>query len=74
MSLCLISAGVDRSIQVWDVQGGRTLLTLKDHAGPVTGLAASHDGGCLVSCSLDHTIKIWEAPTVVPETDELTGR
>lgn len=60
----LISAGADRTIRVWDIQGGRTLLTLKDHAGPITGLAVSVDGSLLVSCSVDCTVKLWEARAV----------
>lgn len=60
----LASAGTDRSIRIWDVQGKRALLTLKDHSGAIEGLAVSSDGGWLVTCSMDHTVKIWEAPVV----------
>jgi WD40 repeat protein len=37
--------------------------TLRAHSGSVTSLAISRDGQTLVSCSTDHTIKIWHLPT-----------
>ncbi|WP_165066659.1 serine/threonine-protein kinase [Paludisphaera rhizosphaerae] len=60
----LASAGLDRSVRIWDVQGRRTLLTLKGHAGRIDGLAVSSNGDMLVTCGIDHTVKVWEAPEV----------
>jgi hypothetical protein len=67
----LISGGLDKGVRVWDVEGGRALLTLRDHGSGVTGLAISRDGARLASCSFDRTVKLWdvtavEAPTPAP--------
>lgn len=37
------------------------LLTFKEHAGPVLGVAFSRDGKRLASASRDGTVKVWEA-------------
>ena len=63
----LISGGLDKCVRVWDVEGGRAILTLRDHGAAVTGLAISRDGGRLASSSFDHTVKVWEAPPVAPD-------
>lgn len=63
----LISGGVDKCVRVWDVEGGRPILALRDHGAAVTGLAISSDGERIASSSFDHTVKVWEAP----RTDDL---
>ena len=37
--------------------------TLRGHSGSIRSVAISRDGQTLVSCSTDHTIKIWHLPT-----------
>lgn len=63
----LISGGLDKCVRVWDVEGGRAILTLRDHGAAVTGVAISRDGGRLASSSFDHTVKVWEAPPAAPD-------
>jgi WD40 repeat protein len=54
-------------VKVWDlgepggVSPGREPLTLKGHAGFVTGVAWSPDGSRLVSGGTDRTVKLWSA-------------
>ncbi|HEX5270954.1 MAG TPA: WD40 repeat domain-containing protein, partial [Gemmataceae bacterium] len=48
-------------VKVWDLAGGKEPLTLKGHAGFVTGVAWSPDGSRLVSGSTDRTVKVWDA-------------
>ena len=46
---CLISAGADRLIRLWDTSDGRLIRTLEQHSRPVHALALSPDGSQLAS-------------------------
>ena len=46
-------------IHIWSVQTGQLLDQLSGHEGPVSSLAFSPDGNCLVSGSWDRTARIW---------------
>ncbi|GJJ11383.1 hypothetical protein Clacol_005615 [Clathrus columnatus] len=52
----LYTASSDRSVRVWDANGGKPLYTLKDHAHWVTTLALNTDF-VLRTGSFDHTSK-----------------
>jgi len=55
------TSGEDRTVQVWDVQTGKLLLTLKGHIGSVVGLAYSPDGKHILSAAQDNTAILWDA-------------
>jgi WD40 repeat protein len=73
----LVSGSHDGTIHIWHLPTGeliRTLRahshsyrpvirTLRGHSGSIKSVAISRDGQTLVSCSTDHTIKIWHLPT-----------
>jgi WD40 repeat protein len=48
---------------LWDVQTGRQLKMLQEHAGPVWSVAFHPDGRTLASGSEDETIKFWDIQT-----------
>jgi WD40 repeat protein len=54
------------AVKVWDA-GGRELLVLEGHAGPVVSVAFSPDGGRLASGDLHYgrlgEVKVWDAAT-----------
>jgi WD40 repeat protein len=63
----------DRTIKVWDLEGGNEVLSLPGHKGNITSLALSRDGKRLVSgdgnSSINETfiaggtIKVWDLET-----------
>jgi WD domain, G-beta repeat len=59
----IASSGRDRTVQVFQKLGGEWELsqTLDEHAGAVTGLLFSADGGHLLSCSSDRSVVVREA-------------
>ncbi len=57
----IVSAGLDRTVRVWDAQSGQETLTLKGHTGDVSSVAFSPDGRRIVSGSGDGTLKVWDA-------------
>jgi len=60
--LALIGAA-DRSVRVWDVEGGRDLKRLVGHTATVWAVAFSGDGKKAVSGGVDGTVRIWDIDT-----------
>ncbi len=57
------SGSSDGTIQLWDVNSGKHIKTLKGHTDMVRSLAFSPDGKTLVSGSEDDTLRIWNTNT-----------
>ncbi len=63
----LASAGEDMTVQIWDANSGRKLITYTGHTGDVLSVAWSPDGRRIASASstvnggTDHTVQIWDA-------------
>ncbi len=56
----LASAGLDKTIRVWELAGGEERLVLKGHTTAVYSVAFSPDGERLASASLDKTVRLWD--------------
>jgi WD40 repeat protein len=48
------------AITLWDMETGREVATLRDHADEVAAVAFTPDGRRLVSGSMDMTLKVWD--------------
>ena len=68
-STLLASAGVDKTIIIWDIRQEKQLYSLKDHSEWVFSLAFSPDGKHLASGSSDGTVKIWDVFKGTKEED-----
>ncbi len=58
-----LSASWDRTLKLWDLDGGNELRTFVGHAGPVTCVAIASDGRTALSGSRDKTLKLWDLAT-----------
>lgn len=47
------------SLKVWESQSGKELLSLTGHSDVVYCCAFSSNDAKIVSCSADHTVKVW---------------
>ena len=62
----LLSAGVDESIRLWDLEQSQPVRTLANHTAPVTGLAVcpvrQQDANSLLLASIseDRTVRLWQ--------------
>ncbi len=54
------AAGADRAIRIWDVETGKELVTIEDHADWIFDIAFSPDGKRLASASRDKTSKVFD--------------
>ncbi len=59
----IAAAGFHKSINTWDAQTGKLLLTLSGHTASATCVAFSNDSNYLISASLDTTAVVWDAQT-----------
>ena len=55
----IVSGSRDSTIEVWNMEDGKLIRTLRGHEGDVTSVAISPDGKYIVSGSRDSTIKVW---------------
>ena len=56
----IASGSADKTINLWELDGGSLVYSLRDHTNWVRGVAFSPDSKTLVTCSADKTIKLWE--------------
>ncbi|KAF9505219.1 hypothetical protein BS47DRAFT_1374330 [Hydnum rufescens UP504] len=57
--LCLASASLDHTVQLWNPTSGASIAKLDGHFGPVVMVAFSPDGLYLASGSGDCTVQLW---------------
>ena len=55
-----VSASLDKTLKVWDLNSGEVLQTLKGHTQRVAAVAIAPDGKTAVSGSWDKTLKVWD--------------
>jgi WD40 repeat protein len=60
-------------VRLWDAGTGQQITALNGHTSPVTSVAFSHDGRCIVSGSADQTLRLWDAGTRQQIGPALTG-
>lgn len=55
----LLSGSQDTTIKAWDVNTGQLLRKQTGHEGWVTDLLFVPELRLLFSCSVDHTVRVW---------------
>lgn len=55
----MLASAVERTVNLWDLEGVRSVITLTGHRGLVGALAFSPDGRTLASGGRDRAVKFW---------------
>ncbi|HYV34340.1 MAG TPA: WD40 repeat domain-containing protein [Gemmataceae bacterium] len=58
---CLVSAGYDKTVRVWEYVNAQPITVWPGHAGEVTAVAFHPNGRMVVSGSRDTTLLLWDA-------------
>ena len=58
---CLVSAGFDKTVRVWEFSNGQPISIWPGHTGEVTSVAFHPSGRLIVSGSRDTTLLVWDA-------------
>lgn len=56
----VVTGGEDAKVKVWNVNNGFCFVTFSEHTGAVTALEFSSNKKCLVSASLDGTVRAYD--------------
>jgi WD40 repeat protein len=59
----VVTASIDGTAKIWNLESHRVLATLRGHSGPLLGVAVSPDGALVATASLDGTTKLWDLAT-----------
>jgi WD40 repeat protein len=54
-----VSASVDHTLRVWNLESGEPPYMLQGHTGRVNAVAVTPDGHRAISASVDHTLRVW---------------
>ncbi len=55
----IVSAGVDKTVQVWDVNSGKCIHVYYGHVAAVSAVTWSPDSAYIASGSLDKMVRVW---------------
>jgi WD40 repeat protein len=55
-----VSASIDRTLKVWDIEKGEMVRTLEGHTGWISAVTVTRGGRFAVSASGDRTLKVWD--------------
>ena len=56
----VVTASVDQTARLWDVESGKEVAVLKGHTDDVWSAAFSPDGKRVVTASVDQTARLWD--------------
>lgn len=59
----LVSASLDKTVRVWELETGQVSKVLAGHTGSVNSVAISRDGKVIASGSTDKTVRLWDVAT-----------
>eukprot|EP01023_Acetabularia_acetabulum_P061274 TRINITY_DN7398_c0_g2_i2.p1 TRINITY_DN7398_c0_g2~~TRINITY_DN7398_c0_g2_i2.p1 ORF type:complete len:359 (-),score=31.67 TRINITY_DN7398_c0_g2_i2:276-1352(-) len=62
----IYAAGIENSINVWDLRKERVSLKMMGHSDTITGMKINCEGTHLLSNSMDNTLRVWDIRPFAP--------
>ena len=59
----LASGAGDSTVKLWSFEKQKCVATYSDHTQAVWGVAFHDSGNFVASCSLDHSVRLWDVTT-----------
>jgi len=64
---CLVSAGMDKTVRLWEFVNGQPIARWEGHQGQVSAVAFHPLGRKVVSASRDTTLLVWDVTLATPQ-------
>ena len=59
----IITAGADKTVQIWDASSGQRITALREHSDEVMAATYSQNGRLIATASKDKLALLWDART-----------
>ncbi|XP_003738815.1 U5 small nuclear ribonucleoprotein 40 kDa protein [Galendromus occidentalis] len=63
----VIAGGIDNVVKIWDLRKDSIVYRMLGHQDTITGMSLSHDGGLLLTNSMDCSLRIWDVRPYAPQ-------
>lgn len=65
--LQVIAGGIDNVVKIWDLRKDSIVYRMHGHQDTITGMSLSHEGGLLLTNSMDGSLRVWDVRPFAPQ-------